>query len=519
MKKISFLLCLGICALHLNAQPTFSEHISPIIYEHCTSCHRPGEVGPMPFTSYTEVAAYAGMIEYVTSIRYMPPWKPDASYSHFLDENLLTDSEIASIKDWVQAGAPQGNPALEYPLPTFPSGSQLGTPDLQIAFEQSYTHVGNNTDEYRVFVLPTNLMEDKDLVALELRPGNRAIVHHALFSWDTTGTAQSMDNDDPGYGYAAFGGFGIPSAGLNQYPGYVPGQRVREFPQGMGQKLFAGADILVQMHYAPTGVDETDSSVVNLFFAEAPVSRYIYNNIMLPTPGTLTNGPFIIPANSVKTFHGVWNIPSHISLLAVTPHMHLLGQNWEVLAIRPNGDTIPLIRINEWDFNWQGTYRLDRLIPLEAGSQIHAYATYDNTVNNPLNPNNPPLLVKWGEKTSDEMYYLPITYVNYQQGDENVVLTDAEDLADLFPQHKMYPISPNPASSEVQIGFALEQGEQVWCRVMTIEGKEVAKLSEGKLYPPGHQRISWDFAWLPAGVYMVEVRAGMWRGVEKVVKF
>ncbi|MEM1124480.1 MAG: cytochrome c, partial [Bacteroidota bacterium] len=170
MKNSILILILFAASLPiLNAQVTFSEHIAPIIYENCTSCHRPGEIAPFSLTNYEEVANWSNMIRYVTEIKYMPPWKPDRSYSRFVGESGLTDEEIELIAEWVESGSPQGNPSLEPPIPSFPSGSQLGTPDLVLKMDEVYFIEGNNTDDYRVFVLPTGLTEDKEIAAIEFR--------------------------------------------------------------------------------------------------------------------------------------------------------------------------------------------------------------------------------------------------------------------------------------------------------------------------------------------------------------
>src|SRR5688572_3203022 len=170
MKK--FCLLVSVCSFSLGtfAQVNFSEHIAPIIYNHCTNCHRPGEIAPFPLTNYSEVQSWSGMIKYVTGIHYMPPFKADPTYQEYQKVNVLTDSEIQLISDWVDAGTPQGNTSLEPPLPVFPAGSAIGTPDLTVSFSQKHPILGNNTDEYRYFVIPTGLTQDRDLVALEMRP-------------------------------------------------------------------------------------------------------------------------------------------------------------------------------------------------------------------------------------------------------------------------------------------------------------------------------------------------------------
>ena len=510
MYRFTFISLMLFVANILGAQPTFNEDIAPIIYEHCTSCHRPGEIGPMPLTKYNQVASWASMIEFVTSTRYMPPWKADPSYNSYLYENYLTDEEIQLIADWVAAGSPEGDPANEPIPPVFPPGSQLGTPDLVLSFAETFEHYGGNEDEYRIFVLPTGLTEDKDIAAIELRPGNTEIVHHALFTYDTSGMAQDLDLEDAQYGYEGFGGFGIPGTFNRQLPGYVPGQTPHYFPDGLGQRLPANSDLLVQMHYAPYPTPTLDSSVVNIFFKDEPVDRYVTSHVMLPFFGTLTNGPFLMFPEEVKTFHGVWEIEEDISMLGIAPHMHLLGQDWTVLALHPNGDTTQLIRIPEWDFNWQGSYYFDRFIPLEAGTEVHAYATYDNTSNNPLNPNNPPQLVSWGEGTVDEMYYLPLMYVPYMAGDESIIFEEPTQVEELpsgieLPVNQLKPVVPNPAIDELNIQFSLAKGNKINLQIFNLSGQLVAQPILNKYYGMGRHTLRMEDLQLEPGLYFLTI--------------
>ena len=339
-----------------HAQVNFSEDIAPIIYDNCTSCHRPGEIAPFSLTNYDEVASWSGMIQYVTEIQYMPPWQPNRSYSSFVGESGLTDEEIQLIADWVAAGTPQGDPSLEPPLPDFPSGSQLGTPDLVLEMEEDYFIEGNNTDDYRVFVLPTGLTEDKEIAAIEFRPGNTRAVHHALLAFEVNGEAASMDAQDPGYGYESFGSFGVPVQGT--FNGYTPGIQSVFYPAGIGTSLPAGADLLIQVHYAPLPTDETDRSKLNIFFKKPddPIQREVES--MPITPIDLDGGwlSFRIQPNEVPEFHGTKEIDEDISLISIYPHMHYLGKDWDLYAITPDEDTINIIRIDNWDFNWQGSY-------------------------------------------------------------------------------------------------------------------------------------------------------------------
>ncbi|MEM1323536.1 MAG: T9SS type A sorting domain-containing protein [Bacteroidota bacterium] len=511
MKKVYLLLLFTAALSPLVAQVNFSEHIAPIIYKNCTTCHRGGEVGPMPFTNYEEVKNWASMIQYVTEIRYMPPWKPDTEYSSFQGERSLSQQEIDLITEWVSNGSPQGDPSLEPPLPDFPAGSQVGTPDLVLSFSQAYEHQGGNQDNYRVFVLPTGLTEDKALDAIELRPGNSKIVHHALFAYDTSGEGRQLDAQDAEYGYDGFGGFGVDGSFENQFPGYVPGQKARRYPAGLGQMLPANSDLLIQMHYAPIPFPETDSSSVNIFFKKEPVQRYVQNYIMLPFDNILTNGPFVIYPGVKKTFHGVFTIPFDISVISLFPHMHLLGKDWEVYSVSPTGDTTNLISIPDWDFNWQGTYNFKRFIILEAGSKLHAYATYDNTADNPLNPNDPPQFVTWGERTTDEMFYLPISYVPYQAGDEDVVFDDEVTSTDggtalVFPENKFYPVYPNPTSENITVGFQLAQPNLITINLFDTKGTLLRQIASSQWYGAGTHQLNMNLPDLATGTYYINIR-------------
>lgn len=509
MNRIFFTVAMLFVSVVAFSQATFTKDIAPIIYNNCTQCHRPNEIGPFPLTSYEETFPWAPMIKYVTSIRYMPPWKADPHYSRFIGERALTQDQIDLIAEWADNGAPYGIASEEPELPDFPEGSQIGTPDLVLPMEESFTHYGGNNDEYRVFVLPTGLTEDKQVSTLELRPGNRKIVHHALFAYDVTGTAQAMDEADPGYGYDGFGGFGIDEALENMFPGYVPGQKPVPYPQGLGQILPAGSDLLMQVHYGPSPLESSDSSTVNIFFKKEPVNRQVQSLIFLPIPQFNIGELFLMSPNTVKTFHCSFTTPFKVSVFAIWPHAHLLNKSYEVYAIHPNGDTTNLIRIPDWDFNWQGVYNFKKFIVLEPGSTIHVYATYDNTTNNPNNPNSPPAWVSWGERTTDEMLFMPINYVFYQNGDEDIVfeedVTGIDDPNVRFVNHYLAPIMPNPARDEAIINFILEEADHISLRVLDLEGRVIRDMASYEWNAAGAHIRKLDLQSWPAGTYFVQM--------------
>ncbi len=401
------------------SQVNFSEHISPIIYNNCTECHRIGQSGPMPFTNYSEVASLGNMINYVTSIDYMPPWHADTEYSTFLGERGLTDQEKSLINEWVSNGMPQGDPSLEAQLPDFPEGSVIGEPDAVFTMEEAYLIEGNNQDDYRVFVFETNFPEDKYLKSIEIIPGNYAAVHHVLINIDTSGDCAALDASTPEYGYECESGFCTGS--IPQFAaGYTPGMVPPVWNNDIGFVLPAGADIAIQMHYAPFPIDQYDQSSVNLFFKEQEVEREVEVETILDTS-------LQIPANEVYTHYQSYEIPFDMSLISILPHMHLIGKSWLIYA-ENNGDTIPIISIPEWDFNWQTFYQPEYMLKLPQGYTLHAYATYDNTSSNPTNPNSPPENIYWCDYTTCEMFFLPFSYVPYQEGDENIYLGNSEDL-------------------------------------------------------------------------------------------
>ena len=218
------------------------------------------------------------------------------------------------MQNWVDAGAPQGNPALEPALPIFPTGSQLGTPDLVLEMSEDYFIKGNNEDDYRVFVLPTGLTEDVEIATIEFRPGNTRAVHHALLAYDVNGAARAKDAESPEYGYESFGDFGVPIQGT--FTGYTPGITSILYPEGLGKTLPAGADLIIQVHYAPLPTDETDRSKLNIFFKKEsdPINREVQN--MPFTPLDLEGGffSFVIPPDELITFHGSKEIEEDISL-------------------------------------------------------------------------------------------------------------------------------------------------------------------------------------------------------------
>ena len=491
---------------------TFHEDIAPLNYTHCTECPREGEIGPMPFTTYEEVSALGSFIEYVTQTNYMPPWTPDHNYSSLRGERFLTDDQKALISAWVQQGMPEGDPANNPGLPNFPEGSQIGEPDLVLSMPEPFTHLGDMQDQYQVFVIPTGFTEPTEIAAVEVRPGNSAVDHHALIGYtdDPVVIAEAQANDaaDPNPGYESFGDYGVPVEQF-LFGGWVPGTPPLEFPPTIGHVAQPGSHLLLQMHYGPSPVVQTDQTEINLFFAEEPIQREVETFIMDPTYLDGGWGSFVIPANQVTTFHGSVTMWEDISLISVTPHCHLLGQAWEVFARSPNAqDTIPLISIPQWDFNWQGIFTYPQMVRIPAGYVVEAYATYDNTTNNQFNPNTPPQTMFWGDFTTEEMYVLFFQGVPYEEGDEDIVLSAPDQNTMVVYQHdNLFPAWPNPvAQGEVKIGFHLRQPAEVTLSLFDLQGRKVKSLLSHSDRPAGRHLESFSVESLTPGTYLYQLQ-------------
>lgn len=335
------------------------------------------------------------------------------------------------------------------------------------------------------------------------------MVHHGLIAYDIIGQAAAMDALSPEYGYESFGDFGVPVQGT--FTGYTPGIQSIFFPVGIGKTLPANADLIIQVHYAPLATDETDRSSLNIFFKDEddPISREAQN--MPITPIDLDDGffSFSIPPNEVKTFHGTKEIMEDISFISVYPHSHYLGKNWELFAVTPQSDTINIIRINDWDFNWQGSYTFDRVKKIPAGSIMHINATYDNTLNNPFNPNNPPQTVAWGEGTTDEMYLVGTSYVPYREGDEEIVIgeTQPTHTTDIVYDQDNWLRSPfpNPSRGEVSLHFYLQERQNISLELLDIKGRSVRRIMENTFLVGGEHTTVFNVGDLSAGVYTIRL--------------
>lgn len=375
---------------------TFYRDVLPILQRHCQSCHRPGEIGPFPLMTYEQARAWAPLLKDYTQRRVMPPWKAEPLAGvDYAGERRLTDKEIETLCAWADEGAPEGDIQNAPPPATFTEGWTLGQPDLVLTPAREFHLEATGRDVYRYFVFPTHYNEDKYVTAIDVRPGNRRVVHHVIAFLDSSGRAQQLADKDGQPGYTGFGGPGfIPSGGLG---GWAPGNIPRHLPDGTGIVLPKGATVVAQVHYHKSGKPETDRTTIGVYFAKSPVTKRVD---ILPVANFFLQIPPGAERHEVKAFGG---FATDVHALAVMPHMHLLGREMKVTATLPDGKEQPLVWIKDWDFNWQDTYWFKNPVALPKGTRVNVTSYYDNSAKNPRNPNNPPRWVRWGEQTTDEM--------------------------------------------------------------------------------------------------------------------
>ena len=379
----------------LQAAPTFARDIAPLVYEHCTICHRPNEIGPFPLTNFPEISKHIRQIIKVTQEGIMPPWKPQPGHGEFRYDRRLTPEQIALFAAWEAAGKPPGNKVDLPAFPKFPEGWQLGQPDRILKLPQPYTVPAEGRDVYVHFPFDLKLQKDIYVVGVELRPSNRRVAHHGVGILDDSGTARKLDAVTPEPGYERFGDPGFLSKGFT--PGYVPGQTVRKMGDGAAITIKKGTDLVIQMHYHPTGKEEQDQFEVGLYLTDQPPTRHILGILM-------GSEKIDIPAGEGHYVQqDTFTLPVDLKATNIWPHMHMIGKEVRVWADLPDGRTEKLLWINDWDFNWQDTYIYETPISLPKGTVVHSEFTWDNTANHPRNPNSPPKRILQGEGSTDEM--------------------------------------------------------------------------------------------------------------------
>jgi len=378
---------------------TYNRDIAPILFANCAECHRPGEVAPFSLLTYDDAAKRAGFLSDVTRERQMPPWKAEIGHSRFLGERRLTDAQIAMIEAWAKAGAPEGREDDLPPPPQFASGWRLGKPDLELKAPVPFAVPAGGEDIFQHFIIPIEIPEDKTVVGFEFRPGNPAVVHHAILFLDTSGVGRRKDAETPEPGYKTFGSIGIPVAGIIGV--WTPGMTPRFYPQGAGMPVRKGTDLVLQLHVHPSGKEETDQSSIALYFADKPVER-----IMSRAPFLVGSIIIDIPAGAREhTIKSSVTLPADITLISLMPHMHLVGKEMKLTATFPDGKVDSLIWIKDWNFYWQDNYVYHEPVRLPAGTRLDVVSRYDNSEDNPLNPSKPARRVFFGNGSTDEMCF------------------------------------------------------------------------------------------------------------------
>jgi hypothetical protein len=431
------ILCAGMSFAATAPEPTFSRDVAPILYRHCVSCHHSGDIAPMSLVTYQEVRPWAAAIREAVALRRMPPWLADPKVGHWSNDPRLSEREISTLEAWTERGKLEGNPRDLPQPPAFHDGWKIGTPDVVIAIPE-HKLAAPGPDEYAYINVPTNFTEDRWVVAAELRPGNRKVVHHAhVFVVDEAANKASAEasTKDPAKEYAnsirvkegtlewvrpeapvindgcavddnaRFPGSKVSDLG-GLIASYLPGREADVYAPGTARKIPAGASVNFQIHYShTTGKAETDITSVGLIFAKEPpkqVSRRV----------DLANHMFMIPAgdpdHQVTECH---TFDKPIAITSLTPHMHLRGKAMRMIARYPTGEEQTLLLVPAYNFNWQFTYRAQPPINLPKGTRIQIIAEFDNSVNNPLNPNSKEP-VRWGSASENEMMDGWIEYVD-----------------------------------------------------------------------------------------------------------
>ena len=378
------------------AAPTFTRDIAPIVLTACGPCHRRGGPAPFPLSTYDEVRRRAAEIAAVTRSRYMPPWKVEPGVGRFVGQHPLTDDQIALIEAWVGAGTPFGREEELPPIPERPDGWLLGQPDLVVAPDAAYTLRAEPPDEFRIFAIRVPITRRSYVRGIEFHPGNPRVVHHANIRIDRSPATRRLDDADPLPGYDGT----MPRSA--EYPrghflGWTPGQVAPLVPPELAWILEPGSDLVVQLHLQPSGAAEPVRPEIGFYFTDRPPTR-------APTILRLGSQGIEIPAgDSNFVIRDRYTLPVDVALLATQPHAHYRAREVRGLADLPDGTSRVVLHIKDWDFRWQHVYRQVAPLRLPRGTSLSMEFRYDNSAANVRNPQLPPVPVRWGQRSTDEM--------------------------------------------------------------------------------------------------------------------
>jgi Flp pilus assembly protein TadD len=429
----------------VRQQVTFNRDIAPILFHYCSPCHRRGEAGPFPLLTYADVKARVRQMAAITSTRFMPPWLPEPQELKFADELRLSDAQIALIQKWVEQGAVEGAPADLPTAPQFVPGWQVGQPDKIIEAEKAYTLAASGSDMYWNFIFRTPVDRTRWLKAVEIRPGEKRVVHHANILVDRNQSARRQESE-PGSGFAGMElkieseSFDPDSHFLFWKPGTVP----KPEPEGMSLRLDKDTDLILNIHLQPSGKPEKIQPSLGLYFTDKPATLFpmllqLENDRQLDIP----------PGEKHFLVTDEFTLPVDVDLLAIYPHAHYLGKDLLALATLPDGSTKTLIHISQWDLNWQAVYRYAAPVSLPKGTTISMRYIYDNSSENPVNPNDPPRRVVAGNRSSDEMAHLWLQVLPRASSDS--AFDPRMPLQEAMARHN---VKKNPADFEAHYNFA-----------------------------------------------------------------
>jgi hypothetical protein len=387
------------CVVEKSAKPgtspvpgkvTWHKDVEPLFQRRCVECHRPNEIGPFSLLKYDKAKSSAKQIKEVVVQRRMPPWHADPKIGEWKNDRHLSTQEIGTISAWVDAGAPEGDSKDAPPAPKFIEGWRIGTPDATWSIPRKEHVPAEGTVPYRNLFVPTFLKEDKWVQAVEVKPGSRSVVHHVLvfvlFPLNRMKEQPKLD-------------------GLNGYLGiYVPGEGPTTFPEGMGKYLPAGATLAFQIHYTTNGEAADDQTQIGFIWAKKKPDQEVI------THSVHSQRIRIPPEAPDHPEEASFTFSSDAKILSFLPHMHVRGKAFKYVAVSPEGKEEVLLDVPRYDFNWQTCYRLKEPKAVKKGTTIHAYARFDNSKNNPANP-DPSKEVRWGQQTWEEMLVGYLDYV------------------------------------------------------------------------------------------------------------
>lgn len=411
---------------------TYAKHVAPILHAKCAGCHRPGQSGPFSLLSYEDAVRHSQTIQAVIASGYMPPWKPIHTGLDFANNRQLSKLETETIQAWIAQECPSGDLAQAPALPQFSDGWSLGTPDLVLKMEQPFTVPADGPDIYRSFVFPVNLPTDRWVKAIELRPTARNAVHHALFFVDDSGQTKNHRERDGqpgirGMNFLRGGGGDMLQRGADRLTrglgGYVPGAVPNKLPGDLARLLPKGSDIIMQTHFHPTGKREVEQAELALYFTDVVPSHQLVP-VQLPPMFGIGAGIDVPAGEANYVVRDKYVLPIDVRGVEIGGHAHYICRRMLMTARLPGGQKLDLLRIDDWDLDWQDQYVFDQHVELPKGTELEVELVYDNSANNPENPFSPPKRIAWGRESTDEMGSMTLLVIAADESQRGLLEAD-----------------------------------------------------------------------------------------------